>query len=111
MQGYVRLVPHYPTVVWFGRDVEEIARPQLDHAAIGERRRCYPRYHEPDVLDHAPLSPNAGANVLGPLPPRLVGGAADGQSSDAHDLEPAKDHLPHFVGRLEPFQDDTHIHP
>src|SRR5262249_7491606 len=53
--------------------------------------------------------PNGGADVLGPPPPRLVGGAADGQAPDADHFEPAEDHLPHFVGRVEPLQDDTPI--
>ena len=82
--------------------------PQHDHAAVGERRRGHPGDHQPDVLDRAPLGPDPGADVLGPPPSRLVGGAGrDDQTPDLDHLEPAEAHLPHLVGvQLEPLQDD-----
>ncbi|HUA16865.1 MAG TPA: hypothetical protein VMG31_16345 [Verrucomicrobiae bacterium] len=58
MQGDVRLVSDYPTVVP-GFDVEEIAGLHLDHAAVVHGSRRAPGKSEPHVLDLA--TPRAGS--------------------------------------------------
>src|SRR5437762_1409997 len=54
-----------------------------------------------DVLDLTTLRAGYGADVDGPLPPRLVAGAPDGEIADLHEIE-----LPHLeaarlVGSVE----------
>src|SRR6266550_4245629 len=50
-----------------------------------------PRDDEPHVLDLTTLGPRDRADVRGPLPPRLVAGAPDGEVPDLHEIE-----LPHL---------------
>src|SRR6516162_6123529 len=86
------------------RYVEEVTRPHFDDAAVREGRGGGPRDHQPDVLDMAAIPPQLAADVLGPAPTGLIGGAADAHAADAHELESAQGHLADFIRMLEPFQ-------
>jgi hypothetical protein len=83
------------------RDVEQLARPQLDDAPVVERGRRDARDDEPDVLDRSPRRPDRRPDVLRPSPPRLIGRTADGDAGQSHDLESALRHLPDFIGSLK----------
>ncbi len=58
------------------------------------------------MFDLASAFTEFGADVFGPLPAWLVGGAADGEAADVDEFEASFDELPHFIGRGEAFEDD-----
>ena len=53
MQRYIGLIADNPTVVRFGRDIEDITCPHFGDAAIRKRRRSTPGDYHADMLDGA----------------------------------------------------------
>src|SRR5689334_14133294 len=86
VQRDVRLVADDPAVVWRGGDVEQLAGAELVDGAVVERDGGGAGEHQPDVLDRAARGADARADVLAPLPSRLVRGTADGHAADVDDL-------------------------
>src|SRR2546426_3021285 len=102
MQRHVGLRPLDPAVVT-RRDVEQVAGPEGERLAVVHDDAAPPRDDESHVLDLTTLGPGYGADVRGPLPPRLVAGAPDGEVADLHEIE-----LPHLeAARLEKIGDLT----
>src|SRR6266496_2165836 len=104
MQRHVGLRSLDPAIMPRG-DVEQVARPERECLAVVHDDAAPPRDDEPHVLDLTTLGPRDGADVRGPLPPRLVAGAPDGEVPDLHEIE-----LPHFeaarlVGPVESSDD------
>src|SRR6266540_331173 len=52
-------------------------------------------------------APTSGPTCSDQRQPGFVGGAADGEPAQIHQLEPAPLHLPNFIGLLEPLDDDV----
>src|SRR2546430_1466136 len=90
MQRHVGLRSLDPAIMPRG-DVEQVARPERECLAVVHDDAAPPRDDEPHVLDLTTLGPRDGADVRGPLPPRLVAGAPDGEVPDLHEIE-----LPHL---------------
>src|SRR5215217_8719795 len=86
VERYVRLVADHPAVM-SRRHVEEVARLHDALLAVVHLHRRTAADHEPHVLDHAGARPRRLTDVLGPLPARLVGGAADRHRADRVELE------------------------
>ena len=105
MQRDVRLIADYPAVV-AGFDVEHDARLHLPDPAVVHGRGRTARDHHPDMLDRAALRSCSLANMLRPLPPRLIGGAANCHAANVNQFKLALLKYPHFVGLLKTFQDD-----
>src|SRR6266576_4938195 len=104
MQRHVGTRSLDPAVMPRG-DVEQVARPERECLAVVHDDAAPPRDDEPHVLDQTTLGPRDGADVRGPLPPRLVAGAPDGEVPDLHEIE-----LPHLeaarlVGPVESSDD------
>jgi len=57
------------------------------------------------MLDHAELGAGRLADMLGPFPARLIGGAPDDHRTQMHKLELALLELTHFVGCVEALED------
>jgi len=110
VQGHIRDIADNPTVVGFGRDVEQLPGAQLDHSAVAERRRGRSGDDQPDVLDRASRLPNGRPDMLRPAPSRLIGRSPDGHPANAHELEPSLRHLAHFVGLVEPLEDHFRLY-
>src|SRR3989449_8692133 len=73
MQRHVRLGALDPAVV-ARRDVEQVAGPEGERLAVVHDDAAPSRDDEPDVLDLTALGPRDGADVRGPLPPRVIAG-------------------------------------
>src|SRR2546421_2064620 len=104
MQRHVGVRPLDPAVVT-RRDVEQVAGPEGERLAVVHDDAAPPRDDESHVLDLTTLGPGYGADVRGPLPPRLVAGSPDGEVADLHEIE-----LPHLeaarlVGPVESSDD------
>src|SRR5439155_5321380 len=82
MQRHVRLGALDPAVVT-RRDVEQVAGPEREGLAVVHDDAAPSRNDEPDVLDLTALGPRDGADVRGPLPPRVIAGAPDGEGPRA----------------------------
>ena len=100
----VRLVSDDPAVVGIGGI--ETAHP---HGAEkhARRRRRQSRYQREPVqrARRAGLAPSAGPTAL--TTPPALGGPANREPADMHDLETALHHLSHFVGRVEPLENHS----
>jgi hypothetical protein len=116
MKRNVELVPDYPAVVRIRRNVKELARAKRKYPAVVECGGGGSRYNQTDVLDVAARGPDRWTDMQGPLPPRFVRRAADGEATNVNDLKPALDHFPDFVGLFEALQNHvnhcgTSLHP
>src|SRR3954471_15745054 len=80
VQRHVRLVADDPAVV-SGRHVEELARRHHPLGPVVHRDRGPATEDEAHVLDVAGLLAARLADVLGPFPARLVGGAPEGHGA------------------------------
>src|SRR5262249_19678854 len=85
------------------------ARPPAP-APRGSPRRPPPPPPPPAAPARPPPPPAPGPPAPPPPPARRVGAPPDGPPADADHLEPPQGHLPHLVGRVEPLQDDAHVH-
>src|SRR5215467_3765194 len=56
------------------------------------------------MLDLTAILPQLSADVLGPAPAGLVGGAPDRHAADAHELESAEGHFPHLIRMVKALQ-------
>src|SRR5215207_2627141 len=106
----VRLVADHPAIVRLGRDVEQLAGPELDHPAVSERRRRGARQHEAHVLHGASGLPERRADVLRPAPAGLVRRSTDREPPEVNELEAPLQQLADLVRLLEPLQDDVGLH-
>ena len=84
MQRNIRQLTDHPTVVWYRRDVKELACSQLENPPIVESGCRGAGQHEANVLDPAAGGANTRTDVLAPLPARLLGGAPNGHPSEMH---------------------------
>jgi hypothetical protein len=96
----IRSVAYDPTVVTgrAGRDVEKRAGAQFVDGAVLHGSSSAAGDDQSDVLHIAARGTDRWPNVLGPLPARLIRGAADGHAADAHDFELALFKSTDFVG-------------
>ena len=85
MNRDVRLIADNPTVVRHGWNVKQVACTQLDDVVVVERRRRRTRHDQSDVFDSATRRAPIWADVVGPLPPRLVASSAEGELTQSHD--------------------------
>ena len=85
--------------------MEEHARTKFVNGAVLHGSGSAARKHEAYMFNMAARSTHTRTNVNRPFPSGLIGRAADGHSSDVHDLEPAFFEGPNFIGILKPFQD------
>src|ERR1700682_677533 len=106
MQRDVRFIPHHPTIMTgrSGWNVKERADAEFVDGAVLHRSRGTAREHEPNMLDVAARCPYARPNMNGPLPSRLIGGAADGHAPDAKQFEFSFFEHSYFVRLLKALQ-------
>src|SRR5450755_4273980 len=108
MQRNVGLVTHHPAIVSgrSGWNIKERAGAEFMNCtrAILHRRRGATGEHQPNMLDVAARRAHAGADVNGPLPSGLVGGATDGHAADANEFESSFFERAHLVGLFETLQ-------
>ena len=110
MNRDVRLVADYPTVVRHGWNVKQVACTQLDDVAVVEGRRRRTRHDQSDVSNNATRGTRIRADVVGPLPPRLVASSAESEPAQSYDLEPSFGELPYLIGLLERFSTTSTIY-
>jgi ribosomal protein S18 acetylase RimI-like enzyme len=91
--------------MWLRWYVEQVTRVHFDDSAICEGSGGRAGDHEPDVLHLAAILSQFAADVLGPAPAGLIGGAADTHTADAHQLESTLGHFPDLIRMLEALQD------
>jgi hypothetical protein len=109
VEGDVWLRADNPTVMWYRRNVKQIACSQLEYCTIVERGRRSARQDKTDMLHLAARGTHARSDVFAPLPSRLVGGASNSHSPDAHQLEaPLLQHA-NFIRRFEALEDDCDL--
>ncbi len=58
------------------------------------------------MLHMAPRGADTRSDVLAPLPARLVGGAANGHSSEVHQVETTFLKYANFIGRFETLENN-----
>src|SRR3989449_2805204 len=104
MQRHVRLGALDPAVVT-RRDVEQVAGPEGEGLAVVHDDPAASRDDEPDVLDLTALGPHDGADVRGPLPPRVIAGAPDGEGADPDEIELSLLEAARLVGPVESSDD------
>jgi hypothetical protein len=109
MERNVRLVADDPAVMRNWRDVEEITGFEFDHATVIERDRRRSGENEAKVFDRAPRCADTWTDVLAPFPARLISRAANRHPADVHELKFSFLHHPHFIRRLEPFEDHIEL--
>src|SRR2546422_8535758 len=100
MQRHVRLGALDPAVVT-RRDVEQVAGPEGEGLAVVHDDPAPSRDDEPDVLDLTALGPHDWADVRGPLPPRVIAGAPDGEGADPDESELSLLEAARLVGPVE----------
>jgi hypothetical protein len=84
-----------------GGNVEERAGAEFVDGAVVEGGGGAAGEDQADVFDVAARGTNRGADVQGPLPAGLVGGAADGDAADADEFEFSFFEDADFVGGFE----------
>src|SRR5215472_5344830 len=104
VQRHVGDIADDPRVMRLRWYVEEVTRAHFDHPAICEGSSSRACDHEPDMLDLTAILSQLTADVLGPAPAGLIGGALDRHAADAHELESAHGHLPHLIRMLKALQ-------
>src|SRR5207237_2647780 len=95
----------HPTVLRHRRNVKQLACSQLENATIIECSRRPAGEDQSDMLDMAACRPNRRADVLTPLPTRLIGSPPDSHPSEMHQLETPLLTYPHFIRHFEPLKD------
>ena len=109
VQRHVRLIANDPTVVWHGRNVEQIACVKLTYSTIIERNGRGSRENEPDVFNRTTRRANTRANVLAPFPSWLIRRTTNCDSAQVDQLEFPFLHHAHFIRRVERFQNDPYL--
>src|SRR6266704_2605798 len=104
MQRHVGLRSLDPAIMPRG-DVEQVAGPERECLAVVHDDAAPPRDDEPHVLDLTTLGPRDRADVRGPLPPRLIAGAPDGEGTDPHEIELSFLEAARLVGTVESSDD------
>src|SRR5271156_1899808 len=102
MEGDVGLVADYPAVMTWGagRNVEEGAGAEFVDGAVVHGGGGAAGENQADMFDVATGSAEDGADVHGPLPAGLVGGAADGHGAEVDEFEFSFFESADFVGDL-----------
>jgi len=103
MQGDVGLVADYPAIVTRrpGRNVKEGTGAEFVDPAVVHGGSGAAGEDEADVFDVASGGADRGADVGGPFPAGLVGGAADGHATEADDFEFTLFEGADFIGGFE----------
>ena len=110
VQRNVRLVSHHPTVVT-GWNIKHVPGMQFEYASIIHRRGGTTCKHHAYMLHVTPGGTRRLADMLGPLPSRIVGGTTNRHVSDLDQLELAFFETAGLVRILESFQDDVARQP
>jgi hypothetical protein len=107
VEGDVGLVADYPAVMTWGAEgnVEQGAGAEFVDGAVVHGGGGAAGKDEADVFDIAAPGAYGGADVLGPLPAGLIGGAADGHGAEVDEFEYSFFEGADFVGGFEAFQD------
>src|SRR5262245_17954444 len=106
MQRYVRIVADHPAVMP-RRDVEDISRLHLDHAAIFHGSSCGPGDHHSHVLNFTDCRAGCRANINGPFPSWLIRSAPDGHATDVDQLKFSLRKVAGFIRMIEAFENDV----
>ena len=107
VQRYVWFIAdHLAVVSW--RHIEDVASVELDDTSVGHGHSGASPNHDPDMFDVTGLLAERAADMVGPLPSRFIGRAAERHAGDADDLERPSVKPSYFVRIVEPFYD--HIH-
>ena len=106
MERDVWLVTDNPAVVRYRRNVKQLACSQLEYSTIVERGGRSARQDKTNMLHMASRGADTRPDVLAPLPAWLVGGAANGHSSEAHQVETAFLKHANFIGRFETLENN-----
>src|SRR6266849_2137700 len=106
MQRNVRRITHHPAIVTgrSGWNIKEHSGAEFVDRAVLHRSSGTSGEHHPNMLDVAARRAHAGPDVNGPLPSRLVRGAADGHTSDANEFEFSFFERSYLVGLFKTFQ-------
>jgi hypothetical protein len=87
-----------------GGDVENVPSSHFDHATVAHCSRCAARDRDTNVLDFAAFLVQRLADVLGPLPARVVDGATERHPGDVDHLKPTFLERSCFVGVSKRFR-------
>src|SRR5215469_6270261 len=105
MKGHIGFIADDPAIMprrpWW--DVKEVTGAEFVDRAVFHRSRCTAGKHQPNMLDVAARCTQVSSDMDRPLPPRLVGGAADGHVADANDFEFSVLESPNFVRLFKSF--------
>jgi hypothetical protein len=100
----VGLIADDPAIVRDGRNVEKIAGFEFDHQTIIERDGGDSRENEANVFNRATRRADTWTDVLAPFPTGFIRRAPNRHPADVNQFELPFLHPPHFIRRLEPFQ-------
>src|ERR1700722_10812152 len=106
MERDIRSITHDPTIVT-GRprwNVKEHSGAEFVDRTVVHRRCSTTGKYQSHMLDVTARRPDAGPDVKGPLPSRLVRGPANGHAPDADKFEFSFFERSHLVGLFKTFQ-------
>src|SRR5262245_10186426 len=87
MQRYIGFISYYPAVVRFGGNMKYGSWTELKNLAAFHRRRCFPGYDQPYVLNLTELCSRDRSDMFRPFPARFVGRSAERHSADPYYLK------------------------
>jgi hypothetical protein len=105
----VSLITYHPAIVTggAGRNIEESAGGKFANGAAFDGRSRTAGKCQAHVLDVAARGTHAGADVDGPSPAGLIGGAADGEAANPNDFEFSFIEGSDFIGLIKSLQNDV----
>src|SRR5437764_14954701 len=109
MERNIWLITDDPAIMRYRRDVKELACSQLVDASVVEGGRRRAGQDKANVLHMASRGADTRADVLTPLPTRLVGRAPNGHATDVHQLETSLLGHANFIRRFEPLEDNVDL--
>ncbi|MFT5501370.1 MAG: hypothetical protein ACI88G_001507 [Woeseiaceae bacterium] len=87
MQGHIRFIAHYPTIMRLSGDVENISGIHFSNPSVGKCGCRTSRQNHTNMLNTAIILTDLGTNICRPFPTWLVRGAPDSHSSEANGFE------------------------
>jgi len=106
VQRNIRVIANNPTIVRGRWDVKQRAGQKIDYPAATHRGYCMARNDESHMFDLTQLRAGKRPHVLGPLPPRLIGGPPQSEPTDPDDLKFTVLEFAGLIRILESFKDD-----
>jgi len=107
VKGYVGFVADHPTVVRHGKDMEQLARRELENRAVRESHRGPAGDDHADVFDLAERGTDDWRHMQRPLPAWLVARATESETADSNEVELSLFETTRLVGMVKAPKDSA----